>query len=103
MKPFENFFWVNRCDECRGWGLGAWQVAARYSHGDFSDQDIFGGVGDSFTFGLNWWWTPYSRVQFNYLIGSIDQRAAVGGAPLDPSVSTSGQYDMFGLRFMVDF
>lgn len=103
VKPFENFFWVKDCDECRGYGLGAWQVAARYSHGDFSDQDIFGGVGDSFTFGLNWWWTPYSRVQFNYLIGSIDERAAVGGAPLDPTVSTSGQYDMFGLRFMVDF
>ena len=103
VKPFENFFLVNRCSGGHGWGLGAWQVAARYSHSDFSDQDIFGGVGDSFTFGMNWWWTPYSRMQFNYVAGSIDQRAAVGGAALDPSVTTSGDYDMFGLRFMVDF
>jgi phosphate-selective porin OprO/OprP len=102
VKPFENFFLVDQCDGQRGWGLGAWQVAARYSHGDFSDDDIFGGVGDTFTFGMNWWWTPYSRMQFNYIYGSMDERAAVGGAPLVGGV-TSGDYQMFGARFMVDF
>lgn len=102
VTPFENFFLVEQCDGCRGGGTGAWQVAARYSHGDFSDGDIFGGVGDTFTLGLNWWWTPYSRMQFNYIYGSMDQRAAVGGAPLVGGV-TSGDYQMFGARFMVDF
>jgi phosphate-selective porin OprO and OprP len=36
-KPFENFFLVRRCDGGLGRGWGAWQVAARYSYGDFSD------------------------------------------------------------------
>ncbi len=102
VKPFENFFLVDRCLGGKGWGAGAWQIAARYSHSDFTDDDIFGGVGDSMTFGLNWWWTPYSRMQFNYIYGSIAQRAAVGGAPLVPG-STSDDYDIFGTRFMVDF
>lgn len=102
VKPFENFFWVDTCHGDRGHGLGAWQVAARYSHADFTDDDIFGGVGDSFTFGMNWWWTPYSRVQFNYIYGSIAERAAVGGAPLT-GMATSGDYDVFGARWMVDF
>jgi phosphate-selective porin OprO/OprP len=102
-KPNENFFLVNRCCGGCGGGWGAWQVAARYSHGDFTDGDIFGGVGDSFTFGLNWWWTPNSRMQFNYLYGNIDQRADVGGAPVAPGVPTNGDYDIYGCRFMVDF
>jgi phosphate-selective porin OprO/OprP len=97
VKPLENAFWVRRCDGGCGRGLGAWQVAARYSHGDFSDQDIFGGVGDSFTFGLNWWWNPYARMQFNYIYGSIDERVEAG-AP-----ATAGDYNIFGTRFMCDF
>jgi phosphate-selective porin OprO and OprP len=102
VKPFENFFLVKTRHGRRGGGWGAWQIAARYSHGDFSDDNIYGGVGDSMTFGLNWWWTPYSRMQFNYIYGSIDQRAAVGGAPLTGAF-TSGDYNIFGTRFMVDF
>jgi phosphate-selective porin OprO/OprP len=100
--PFENFFLIERCSGGCGNGWGAWQLAARYSHGDFSDQDIFGGVGDSFAFGLNWWWTRYSRMQFNYIHGSITQRANEGGAPI-AGLPTSGDYDAFGARFMVDF
>jgi phosphate-selective porin OprO/OprP len=97
VKPFENFFLVDRLNGCRGRGLGAWQVAARYSHGDFSDNDIFGGVGDSVTLGMNWWWTAYSRWQFNYIHGSIAQRDGILPG------TDSGDYDIFGMRFMVDF
>lgn len=96
-KPFENFFLVRDCDGGFGHGWGAWQVAARYSHGDFTDDDIFGGVGDSFTLGLNWWWNSNARMQFNYIHGSIDDRVAAG-AP-----DTSGDYDIFGMRCMCDF
>lgn len=107
VKPFENFFLIDRCCGGKGWGIGAWQIAARYSHADFTDDDIFGGVGDSFTFGMNWWWTANSRVQFNYIHGSIAQRGVNGtinaGDPLAAGLSTSGDYDAFGTRFMVDF
>ncbi len=95
-KPFEDFFLVRMHDGCIGRGWGAWQVAARYSHGDLTDDDIFGGVGDSFTFGLNWYWTAHAKMQFNYIYGQIDDHAAVDG-------QTAGSYNIFGARFMVDF
>ncbi|MFV1965813.1 MAG: OprO/OprP family phosphate-selective porin [Pirellulaceae bacterium] len=102
VKPFENFFLVDKWHGGHGGSWGAWQIGARYSHADFTDDNIFGGVGDSMTFALNWWWTAYSRMQFNYIYGNIGQRAAVGGAPLVAG-TTSGDYHIFGTRFMVDF
>lgn len=92
-EPFENFFLVRGCDGKCAYGLGAWQLAARYSYGDFTDEDIQGGVGQSVTLGLNWWWTPYSRLQFNYLFGEIEKR---DGLP-------EGSYGILGARFMVDW
>ena len=97
VKPLENFFYVQRCSGGFGHGWGAWQVALRYSHGDFSDKDIFGGVGDSVTAGLNWWWNPYARMQFNFIYGNIDERE-FAAAP-----ATSGDYTVFGTRFSCDF
>jgi len=91
VKPLENFFTIRDCD-CnvqRGWG--AWEVAARYSVADLTDQDIIGGEGKSFTFGLNWYWNPYARMQFNYINGDITRGP------------TSGDYEIFGIRMMVDF
>jgi phosphate-selective porin OprO/OprP len=76
--------------------MGAWQIAARYSYLDLTDENVLGGVGSNFTFGLNWFWTPFSKVQVNYINGEIDQHANVGGF-------TSGNYHIFGTRFMVDF
>lgn len=96
IKPFENFFLVNTCrDGVRG-GWGAWQIAYRYSYADLSDDNILGGVGSSHTFGLNWYWTAYSRMQFNAIYGEIDEHQPVAGL-------TVGNYTILGTRFMVDF
>ncbi len=96
-KPLENFWLVNRCDGCKSYGWGAWQVAARYSYGDYTDADVFGGVGESATFGLNWWWNPNARVQFNYINGRLSDRQIAGIG------TDAGWYDIYGVRFMVDF
>ena len=96
VKPFENFFLVDRCKGGRGFGLGALQIAARYSYLDLSDDNILGGVGNNFTAGLNWFWTAYSKVQVNYIYGDIQEHADVGGF-------TDGTYNVVGTRFMVDF
>ncbi len=94
VKPFENFFAVCDCEGYRQRGLGAWQVAARFSHADYNDEDINGGRGNALTLGLNWYWNPYARMQFNYLVGEIDrQQTEVAG----------GDYRIYGLRLMVDF
>ena len=94
IKPFENFFLVRDCDCNTQSGWGAWEVAARYSHADLSDFDVIGGEGDSFTFGMNWYWNPYARMQFNYILGEIDPGANAAGF---------GDYEIFGIRMMVDF
>ena len=95
IKPFENFWRVRDCDGNIQRGLGAWQLAARYSYADFTDENILGGVGSSFTAGLNWYWNPNARMQFNYIYGSIDERSVAG--------QTGGDYQIIGTRFMVDF
>ncbi len=92
VKPFENFFSVRNNDGERAFGLGAWQVAARYSYADLQDQDIIGGKGESLTLGLNWWWNPNARMQLNYLVGEIEREPIA-----------SGDYQIIGLRWMVDF
>ncbi|QDS96776.1 OprO/OprP family phosphate-selective porin [Adhaeretor mobilis] len=105
VKPLENFFLVDTCaDGIRG-GWGAWQLAYRYSYADFNDNDIAGGIGNSHTLGLNWYWSPYARMQFNAIYGEIDDRNVLEEAD-DPTSSLgvfSGHYTILGARFMVDF
>ena len=112
IKPLENFFLVDTaCDGIQG-GWGAWQIAYRFSYADFNDDNIFGGRGASHTFGLNWYWNAYSRMQFNAIYGEIDDAAISRGDnannipaadPRQPVVAQSGNYTILGMRFMVDF
>jgi len=108
VTPFENFFLVERCRGGCGSGWGAWQLAVRYSYADFTDDNILGGVGSAVTCGLNWWWTPYSRLQVNYLYGEIDDRypqniSSGTGLPSGPAGPGLGHYHVIGARFAVDF
>jgi phosphate-selective porin OprO/OprP len=97
VKPFQNFFLVNTCDDCVDGGWGAWNVGVRYSYADFNDEDILGGIGESLTFALNWHWNSHAKLQLNYIIGRIADRSAA-----IPSLTT-GDYQIFGARFAVDF
>lgn len=97
VKPFQNFFLVNTCDDCVDSGWGAWNVGIRYSYADFNDEDILGGIGESVTFALNWHWNTNAKIQMNYIIGRVENRAA------DIPMLTTGDYQTFGTRFAVDF
>lgn len=96
IHPHENFFLIERCRGGRGTGWGAWQVAARYDFIDLTDAGIQGGVQRDMTLGLNWWWNPNARVQFNVTRGLIDQHWRSGGYD-------SGDFWLAGTRFAVDF
>ncbi|NQV28920.1 MAG: porin [Rhodopirellula sp.] len=98
VKPFQNFWMVDTCDDCTEAGWGAWQAAVRYSYADFNDDVILGGIGESVTLGLNWWWNPTTRVQFNYIHGRIDNSTRGGVV-----ANSSGEYDILGTRLMVFF
>lgn len=48
-------------------GLGAWQLALRYSSADFNDAGVIGGKEDNLTVGLNWYPAPTLRFMVNYV------------------------------------
>ena len=88
----ENFDPFSNCNP----SCGAWQVAVRYSMLDLTDGDIQGGVGRSVTYGLNWWFSPYARIQFNAIRGSVRGHEDVMGF-------TGGDYTIYGTRYALDF
>ena len=73
-------------------GLGAWEIAARYSYLDLNDSTIRGGTISDFTAGVNWYWNPYTKMVFNYV-------HSVPDSPVFPKSAT----DMFGVRAQIDF
>lgn len=48
-------------------GIGAWEVALRYSTIDLNDSGISGGEMDNLTLGLNWFPSSGLRVSANYI------------------------------------
>jgi len=76
-------------------GIGAWEVAARYSTADLSDQSIIGGELDNATLGLNWYATDNVRFAANYIkVLDIDR----------PGNALDGQDgDIFAVRGQIDF
>jgi phosphate-selective porin OprO/OprP len=93
LKPFENFFLVRDCECNTQSGWGAWEGVLRYSWADLNDFDITGGEAASWTFGMNWYWNPYARMQLNYIVGEV-RNGPNGGF---------GDYQIVGARMMVDF
>ena len=81
VKPFDNV------DGKGGWG--AVELALRYDSADVSDSPIVnrhGNKAHAITAGLNWYWNPFVKLQFNYI------RFAGQYTPLDPiGNKTKGQ------------
>jgi phosphate-selective porin OprO/OprP len=50
----------------------AWEIAVRYSKLDLQDDGIQGGEEENWTFGVNYYVTPYLRFQLNYVAASAD-------------------------------
>lgn len=77
--------------------LGAWEVAARYSHLNLTDDKagITGGKANNFTFGLNWYANPHIRFLLNYTYVDNSIFATNDGFP--------GDYDFSVIHFMAMF
>ncbi len=101
VEPHENFFCVRDCDGNSAKGMGAWQLAIRLSRADFSDSNIQGGIGENLSVAMNWYWNAHTRLQFNYILGEISDRRTMLTNGMTPIVS--GEYQVIGTRFMIDF
>ncbi len=95
VRPHNNFFSPGRCGEVCGWG--AWQVGFRYNHLDLNDQGLNGGILDSYVAGLNWFWNPNMKWQFNYMGTDRDVSLVPG------RTAGSGWINGFGTRVAMDF
>lgn len=102
VKPFENFFVVDRCNGGTGRGWGALGVGLRADYLDLSDSDIRGGRGYTVTAGLNWYWTAYSKIQANYITGEIEN-AGQGRSNVPLPAGIDGDFNILGFRYMIDF
>jgi phosphate-selective porin OprO and OprP len=85
LTPQENFF-LARSDSKNpysfaGMGLGAWELAARYSWVDLTDANVAGGVIENVTMGVNWYWNYNFRMQWNYVhsLRNADNPASISG------------------------
>ncbi len=75
-------------------GKGAFELAARVDHYDFTGARR-GGTGVSYTMGLNWYLNDWSRVMFNYVRWQTDNQV---GSFKGPDWGNS-----FGIRTQVVF
>jgi len=72
-------------------GLGAWELALRYSYLNLNDEGINGGRLNDITAGVNWYLNPNSKLQFNYVNAMVDRGV------------TDGVAHIFQGRWAVDF
>ncbi|PLX10963.1 MAG: hypothetical protein C0598_09320 [Marinilabiliales bacterium] len=54
-------------------GLGAWEIAFRYSYINVNDRDLQGGKMNDITVGLNWYLNPITKIALNYVRSDIDK------------------------------
>jgi phosphate-selective porin OprO/OprP len=94
--PYTPFWFVRDENGALNWGIGAWEVAARYSHLNLDGGDglIKGGVMDGITLGLNWYLNPNFKIQFEYM---RDYRSHLGAGV------TNGYVDGAGVRAQFAF
>ena len=71
-------------------GLGAWELALRASTIDLNDSGIKGGESSSYTLGLNWYMTTFTKTILNIV-------------HTDSSGALSEDFNVLGVRLQIEF
>src|SRR3546814_15202728 len=76
----------------------SWELAIRHDSADLSETPTAraGNKAHSWTAGLNWYWNPNMKLQFNYIRFSGDN------TPLDP-VGAIAKGDVLATRLHIDW
>jgi phosphate-selective porin OprO/OprP len=61
-------------------GPGAFELGARYTYADFTDQAVQGGTFGRFTGAVGWYPNAHFRFELNYGHGSLDKEKVTGNA-----------------------
>jgi phosphate-selective porin OprO/OprP len=72
-------------------GIGAWEIAARYSYMDLNDKLVFGGKQENVTVGLNWYLNDNMRLMFNWIHGTVGKTNLA-------NQDLGAKYDAFAMR-----
>jgi len=91
--PFTPFWLARRPDGSWTSGLGAWELAARYNYINLNDGNLRGGVADGIEVGLNWYFNPNVKLQFEYIDNLRWHRAGL----------SAGDVQGFGTRVQIQF
>ncbi len=83
-------------------GIGAWELAVRYSAIDLDDADTRGGESDNWTVGVNWYATKYVRFMANYVRADADPFTEETSLDVDPT-EDDDTLNIFQLRAQIDF
>ena len=98
--PNRNFnFNKDRCNT----GMGAWEIAGRYSYLNLNDKAIQGGTITDYTLGLNWYLNPYVKFVVNYIHASSNFSGPGGIVAGVPVPSRRNETDIIGARCQMDF
>ncbi len=92
VVPYENF-WLVPTPQGTEAGIGAWELAVRWSHLNFAD------VSDQYlhdlTVGVNWYWNAHTRLMFNWI------HPLAHNSPVGTDVNSDG--DILAARLQIDF
>jgi len=96
-------FWAVRSEDGGlDFGVGAWELAARYAYVDLNDDPVNGGKLSELTLGLNWYLTYNFKLQFQYLNAHrYDVGVNANGGFTVPQ--RSGDLQGFGIRTVLEF
>jgi phosphate-selective porin OprO/OprP len=100
VRPRTPFWFVRDENGGISRGLGAWEVVGRYSYTNLNDGPVQGGVMQGLTFGLNWYLTTNTKLQFDYGLNQRWNRlpgGQIGAAAAQPG-SVPGTVEGFAIR-----
>lgn len=71
-----------------GDGLGAWELAFRFTSANLDSKSIIGGQQENISIGLNWYLNSATRIKFNNVLANVKGK---------------GNANVFQVRFQIDF